>query len=111
LANIAFESTENDIAQIFANCGRIESIKLPKNEEGQGRGFAFVDFSSAEEAQAAIGLNGTTVGDKQINVKAYEYRERKPRVAGERGGFRGGRGRGGYRGGRGGRGQAFEDKE
>jgi RNA recognition motif-containing protein len=65
-------------------------------ETGRARGFAFVEMATDEQAQAAIsGLNGQTLGGRQIQVNLARPPE-------ERGGGGGGRGGGG--GGRGGRG-------
>lgn len=74
-------------------------------DSGRSKGFGFVEMSTDEEAQNALGsLNGTQLGGRDINVS--EARDPGPRSGGPRGGGGGGfRGRngGGPRGGGGGR--------
>merc|ERR1712042_213715 len=79
----------------FAEHGTVTDAYNP------GRGFAFVTFASAEDAQKAMNaLEGQEVCGREIQCNVAKPREQKD------GGGRGGRGgaRGGGRGGRGGRG-------
>jgi RNA recognition motif-containing protein len=71
-------------------------------DTGKSRGFGFVTFSSADEAEAAKGaLNQTDLDGREIRVDSAS--DRDSGGGGGRGGFRGGRGGGGgFRGGRGG---------
>jgi cold-inducible RNA-binding protein len=62
---------------------------------GKSKGFAFVEMSTREEAQAAMsGLNGTQLGDRTLKVD-----EARPKPERRSGGGGGGGGRGGYGGG------------
>ncbi len=71
-------------------------------DTGKSRGFGFVTFSSADEAEAAKGaLNQTDLDGREIRVDSASDRD-SGGGGGGRGGFRGGRGGGGFRGGRGG---------
>lgn len=83
---------------MFAAHGTVQSANLIEDREtGRSRGFAFVEMSSAEEANSAIAsLDGQDVDGRSLKVN-----EAKPR---ETGGGGGGGGRGGYGGGGGGRG-------
>jgi RNA recognition motif-containing protein len=89
---------------MFGAFGTVQSTNIIEDREtGRSRGFAFVEMSSNEEAQAAIAeLNGKDMDGRSLTVN-----EAKPR---EEGGGRGGRGggggggRGGYGGGGGNRG-------
>jgi cold-inducible RNA-binding protein len=95
VGNLAFQTTSDDLQQLFAQAGTVESANVIEDREtGRSRGFAFVEMSSAEEGQAAIKqFNGHDVGGRALNVN-----EAKPRE--DRGGNRGGSGsnRGGYGG-------------
>ncbi|MGA1017557.1 MAG: RNA recognition motif domain-containing protein, partial [Phycisphaerales bacterium] len=75
-------------------------------ETGRPRGFAFVTMSDDNAAKAAIeALNGQDVDGRAINVNEARPRTDGPRGGGGgRGGFGGGGGRGGFGGGGGGRG-------
>ncbi|HEY9282804.1 MAG TPA: RNA-binding protein, partial [Pyrinomonadaceae bacterium] len=96
VGNLAFQTTSEDLRQMFAQAGTVESATVVEDRDtGRSRGFAFVEMSTKEEAEAAISqFNGQDVNGRSLTVN-----EAKPRE--DRGG---GGGRGGYGGGGGGRG-------
>ena len=98
VGNLSFDTTQQDLEQIFGEIGTVESTNIIEDRDtGRSRGFAFVEMSSKEEGQNAIAqLNGKEIGGRSLTVN-----EAKPRE--DRGGGGGG-GRGGYGGGGGGRG-------
>jgi len=97
--NVSEDTEQQDLWNAFAEHGTVTDAYNP------GRGFAFVTFASAEDAQKAMNaLEGQEVCGREIQCNIA-----KPREAKNDGGGRGGRGgrggaRGGGRGGRGGRG-------
>ena len=97
VGNLAFQTTSEDLQQLFAEAGTVESASVVEDRmTGRSRGFAFVEMSTPEEAAAAIEqMNGREVGGRALKVN-----EAKPRE--NRGGGGGGRGFGGNRGGGGG---------
>ena len=52
--NVAFEATRKDILGLFSPFGEISSCRLPKKFDGTHRGFAFVEFSTRQEARSAV---------------------------------------------------------
>ena len=88
VGNLSFDTTSPELEKLFAQHGTCESVSIVTDRAtGRSRGFAFVDMSSASEAQQAINaLNGREVGGRTINVS--EARERSG-GGGERGGRRG----------------------
>ncbi len=96
VGNLSYDVSSSELEQLFAQHGTIESVQIIEDRmTGRSKGFAFVEMSSASEAQAAISaLNGQTLGGRALTVN--EARPREPRSGG--GGDRGGRGggRGGY---------------
>ena len=109
VGNLPFDTTEDDLHQLFSAHGQIVSAKLITDmETGRSRGFGFVEMSTEDEAKAAIEkMNKAKVGDRELTVN--EARPRPERSGGgSRGGFGGGRGgfgggnSGGGRGGNGG---------
>ena len=44
IRNLSFKTTEDDLYEIFQHCGKIKRARVIMNEEGQSRGFGFVDF-------------------------------------------------------------------
>jgi RNA recognition motif-containing protein len=102
VGNISFKATEEDIRELFAKSGAVESVKMITDAHtGNAKGFGFVEMATEDDAKKAIDeLNGTTFMDRAITVA-----EAKPQQPRERRGFGGGGGRGGFGGGgnRGGR--------
>ena len=102
VGNLSFRTTQEEIHQIFANYGAVERVNLVTDRDsGQSRGFAFVEMTNANEAEAAINaLNGTELHGRNINVNVA--RPKPAGGGGGGGGYGGGGGGGGGRGGRGG---------
>lgn len=97
VGNLAFQTSSEDLQQLFGQAGTVESASVVEDRDtGRSRGFGFVEMSSKEEGEAAISkFNGTEFGGRSLTVN-----EAKPRE--NRGGGGGGGGRGGYGGNRGG---------
>jgi RNA recognition motif-containing protein len=100
VGNLAFQTTSEDLQQLFAQAGTVESASVIEDRDtGRSRGFAFIEMSSKEEGQIAIQqFNGQEVGGRALNVNEAKPREDR---GGSRGGFGGGRNGGGNGGGRG----------
>jgi cold-inducible RNA-binding protein len=96
VGNLAFQTSSNDLQQLFGQAGTVESASVVEDREtGRSRGFGFVEMSSKEEGEAAIAqFNGKEVNGRSLNVNEAKPRENRS------GG--GGGGRGGYGGGGGG---------
>jgi RNA recognition motif-containing protein len=92
VGNLSFETSSDNLEQIFAAAGTVESAAVVEDRDtGRSRGFGFVEMSSKEEGAAAIAqFNG-----KEVNGRALNVNEAKPRE--NRTGGGGGGGRGGYR--------------
>jgi len=54
--NIPFEANVKEIKELFSSFGHIKSLRLPKKMAGTGshRGFAFVDFTTKQDAKRAF---------------------------------------------------------
>jgi RNA recognition motif-containing protein len=83
VGNLAWTTTEDELAQLFASYGVVEQARIATDREtGRSRGFGFVEMPDAIEAQAAIdGLNGTSLEGRPLTVNEARPRE-------ERGGSR-----------------------
>lgn len=79
-------SVDNEPAlrNLFSAYGQIESCRLVRNSRGDGKGsFAFVKFSSIDEALAAIAaLNNAQVGSSVLEVKVADADAGRPRLSG-----------------------------
>jgi cold-inducible RNA-binding protein len=97
VGNLAFQTTSEELQELFTQAGTVQSASVVEDRDtGRSRGFAFIEMSTQDEANAAIEqFNG-----KQIGGRALKVNEAKPRE--NRGGGGGGRGFGGNRGGGGG---------
>ena len=102
VGNLAFQTSSDDLQQLFAQAGTVESVSIIEDREtGRSRGFGFVEMSSKEEGQNAIEqFNGKEVNGRNLNVNEAKPREDRGRSGGFGGNRNGGGGRGGYGGGR-----------
>ncbi len=96
VGNLSFEVTDDDLRQLFAAYGEVESANVIKDRfSGESRGFGFVEMPAKKDADAAIAaLNGTDLKGRSITVN--EAKPKAPRGEGGGGGGGGGRGRGRY---------------
>ena len=64
VGNLAFTTTEEELAQLFHPYGEIASVRIMTDRDtGRSQGFGFVEMPNAMEANAAIaGLDGTSLG-------------------------------------------------
>jgi diadenosine tetraphosphate (Ap4A) HIT family hydrolase len=83
--NLAFGASDDDIRAFFAPCGDVVEVRIGVGADGRPRGFAHVEFRTRDMADAAAGLNGTKLMDREVRVEpATERMERParaPRVA------------------------------
>src|SRR5436309_6447391 len=101
VGNLSFQTTQDELHAAFAQYGNVERVNIVTDRDtGQARGFAFVEMPDQREAETAISqLNGA-----ELNGRAMNVNEARPKPqGGGGGGFGGSGGRGG--GGRGGGGQ------
>ena len=93
VGNLSYETTENDLQDLFAACGPVSEVNLIMDRvTNRSRGFAFVTMATPEAAQAAI----QQLGGKNIQGRELTVNEARPREARE-GGSEGRSGGGGRR--------------
>ena len=107
VGNLSFQTTSQDLQDLFAQAGTVESVSLMEDHNtGQSRGFAFVQMATNEEASAAIDqFNGKELGGRVLKVNEARPRENRPGGGGGGRGPGGGNRRGGFGGNRGGGGR------
>jgi RNA recognition motif-containing protein len=87
VGNIAYETTENDLQDLFAQSGTVESVRVMRDmATGRARGFAFVEMASDEEAQAAI----SQLHEREFGGRTLTVNEARPQVSRGAGGGGGG---------------------
>ncbi|MGA1995786.1 MAG: RNA-binding protein [Bryobacteraceae bacterium] len=89
VGNLDFAATEGSIRELFEPYGNVERVNLITDRDtGRSRGFAFVEMADAGEADRAItALNGADVNGRALNVN-----EARPKAEGGARPFRGGGG-------------------
>ena len=112
VGNLSFNTTENDLQEAFAAHGQVVEANLMMDRmTGRSRGFAFITYSTPEEAQKAVSaMNGAQLDGRALTVNIARPKEDRPAGGGggrDRGprrdfGGGGGGGGGGYSGGGGG---------
>src|SRR5262252_5818652 len=89
VGNLPYDATEDEIRQHFSTVGNLSYVSIPLDREtGRKRGFAFVEFADAQQAQEAIRqFNNQPFKGRPLAVNEARAREAGPRPAGG-GGFR-----------------------
>ncbi len=103
VGNLPYSVRDGDLEQAFGAFGAVTSAKvMMERDTGRSKGFGFVEMGSDAEAQAAIeGMNGQSLGGRNVVVNEARPMEARPPSTGG-GGFGGPRGGGGGYGGGGG---------
>ncbi len=80
VGNLPFSATEEQLQQMFAAHGAVESVSvITDRETGRPRGFAFVEMSSGA-SEAIQTLNEKVMDGRSLKVNEARPREdRKPR--------------------------------
>jgi RNA recognition motif-containing protein len=104
VGNLSYNTDSSELQELFAQYGSVQSAEIIADRDtGRSKGFGFVEFSSEEEAQAAIaGMNGKEVGGRALTVNEAKPKENRAGGGGFGGGGGGKRGGGGGYGGGGG---------
>ena len=93
VGNLPFQTTEDDLSDLFAAVGAVESVRIITDRDtGRSRGFGFIEMGDEDAEKAINEFNGKDMEGRPLTVN-----EARPQAD------RGGRGGGGYgRGGGGG---------
>ena len=97
VGNLSFQASEDEVRDLFAEYGTIESIAwITDRDTGRFRGFCFVEMEAAAADAAIAALDGKEFVGR--NLRVNEARPREDRGGGgRRGGGGGRRGGGGQR--------------
>jgi len=94
VGNLSWNTTDDTLRQAFGDFGQVlDSIVMRDRDTGRSRGFGFVTYSTAEEADAAI----NALNDQELDGRRIKINMANARSQGGGGGGRGGGG--GYGGG------------
>src|SRR5262245_54509251 len=84
VGNLPYDATEEEIRDHFSSAGNVLNVFIPVDREtGRKRGFAFVEFNDAAQAQEAIRLfNSQPFKGRPLAVNEARAKESRPAVAG-----------------------------
>jgi RNA recognition motif-containing protein len=89
VGNLPYQTMENDLQDYFSQAGVVTSVNLMLDKvTGKSRGFAFVEFSTAEGANKAVEqFHNKEFQGRALTVNIARPREERPsRWGGNRGG-------------------------
>ncbi|KAJ0987351.1 hypothetical protein J5N97_005707 [Dioscorea zingiberensis] len=81
--NISFRTTADDLYPLFDKYGKVVDVFIPRDRRtGESRGFAFVRYKYADEAQKAVDrLDGRNVDGRNIMVQFAKYGPNAERIS------------------------------
>ena len=75
VGNLSFDTGEQQIEQLFATHGAIESVKIIRDQAtGRSRGFGFVEMSNDDQGRAAM----QTLDQHEFEGRRLTVNEAKP---------------------------------
>jgi cold-inducible RNA-binding protein len=76
VGNLSYRTLENELQDHFSQAGTVTSVNIMFDKfTGKSRGFAFVEFSSAEEANRAVEM----FHDKDFQGRSLTVNVARPR--------------------------------
>ncbi len=92
VGNLSFNTGETELQTLFATMGTVDSVKLVRDQAtGRSRGFAFVEMTNDQEANAACeSLNQHEFEGRRLTVNEAKPQERSGGGSYSRGGGFGG---------------------
>jgi RNA recognition motif-containing protein len=87
VGNLSYQTMQDDLQEYFSQAGVVTSVNLMQDKvTGKSRGFAFVEYATAEEANKAVEqFNGKELQARALTVNIARPREeRAPRWSSDR---------------------------
>ena len=80
VGNLAYQTRENDLREYFSAAGTVTGVNLILDKfTGRSRGFAFVEYATAEEAAKAIEMfHHKDFQGRSLTVNVARPREVRP---------------------------------
>src|SRR6266700_2441856 len=84
VGNLPYQTMESDLQDYFAQAGIVTSINVMFDKvTGKSRGFAFIEYASAEEANKAVEqFHNKDFQGRALTVNIAKPREDRPRWEG-----------------------------
>jgi cold-inducible RNA-binding protein len=86
VGNLSYRTAESDLQQYFAQAGAVSSVALMLDKfTGKSRGFAFIEFATAQEAVKAVEMfHNKEFQGRALTVNIARPREERPPRSGAR---------------------------
>lgn len=80
VGNLSYQTGENDLQDYFSQAGAVTSVNLMLDKmSGKSRGFAFVEFANADDANRAIEqFHNQEFQGRSLTVNIARPREERP---------------------------------
>lgn len=74
---MSFDSSEQEVRDFFEHDANVTctSVRLITGYDGKSKGFAYAEFPEADMLRAALGLNGSNLGGRNVRISVAEARE------------------------------------
>ena len=79
VGNLNWEVTDREMRDAFAEVGGVEKAEIVRDAQGRSRGFGFVEFMIAEDAERALKLDGEVLRGREMRVQPAHARENRNR--------------------------------
>jgi nucleolin len=66
---LSFQATEDDLKELFAECGAVDSVNLLKRPDGTSKGVCFVRFTDEKSLAAAIEFSGSEHMGRTLTIE------------------------------------------
>ena len=81
VGNLSYEVTEDELSQLFSQCGQVSGTRIIKDKEtGRSKGFGFVEMPNDDEATQAI----TRMKGHDLKGRPIMVDEAREKPAGDR---------------------------
>ncbi|WP_036794666.1 RNA recognition motif domain-containing protein [Piscirickettsia salmonis] len=78
VGNLTYSVEDRDLVEMFSKYGEVISARvITDRDTGRSKGFAFVDFQTQEQAQAALELDGKDSGGRNLKVNMAKPQEKR----------------------------------
>lgn len=78
VSGLPYEIGIEEVKQLFALCGSVQSVQLVTDASGEFKGLAFVRMANAKETQEAVNtLDGTYLSGRYIKVSEARTKEER----------------------------------
>ena len=72
VSNLDFSTDEKAIEEVMQASGEVSGVRLVKNYSGKSKGFAFVEFKTAEAAKHALGRDHELIKGRPMYVQEHD---------------------------------------